>query len=167
MKRVFVELERCLGCKSCEIACAVAHSNSKNLFSAIFEKPTPKPRIRVASAFLKPIPISCRHCDEPFCVNACMTDAMKKIDGKVLCDERLCVGCFMCVMVCPYGALFESSEGGKVIKCDLCVDLDEPACVSACPTKALSYIDVSTFSQKRREAAAKSIILEVRDENLR
>ena len=50
MKEVFVRLDRCLGCKSCEIACAVEHSAAKSLFSAVSEKPGPVRRVYVEMA---------------------------------------------------------------------------------------------------------------------
>ena len=47
MKEVVVHPERCVGCMQCMVACATAHSKTKNLFSAILETPSPKPRIHV------------------------------------------------------------------------------------------------------------------------
>ncbi len=48
MKTVFVNPERCIGCKQCQIACAVEHSQSKDLYQAVFEPVPPQPRILVA-----------------------------------------------------------------------------------------------------------------------
>ncbi len=41
MKEIFVRLDRCQGCRSCQLACAVAHSQSKTLFGAV-AKPQPR-----------------------------------------------------------------------------------------------------------------------------
>jgi len=42
MKEIFVNIDRCLGCLSCEIACRVEHSLTKNIFTSIFELRLPK-----------------------------------------------------------------------------------------------------------------------------
>jgi carbon-monoxide dehydrogenase iron sulfur subunit len=47
MKQLFINIDKCLACRSCEIACALAHSQSKDLFSAIHEEPKPLPRTKV------------------------------------------------------------------------------------------------------------------------
>ena len=41
-KEIFVRLDRCMGCHSCELACAVEHSGSRSLYGAIAEQPRPK-----------------------------------------------------------------------------------------------------------------------------
>jgi carbon-monoxide dehydrogenase iron sulfur subunit len=50
-------------------------------------------------------------------------------------------------MACPYGAIIFRPETAAE-KCDLCRDQDEPACVRACPTKALSYCEPGEFKKK-------------------
>ena len=47
MKRLFVEVEKCLACRSCEIACAVEHSRSKELVSALREETKPRSRTKI------------------------------------------------------------------------------------------------------------------------
>ena len=46
-KEIFVKIDRCTGCRSCEVACAVEHSTSKSLFAAIFETPVPRKRLYI------------------------------------------------------------------------------------------------------------------------
>ena len=86
-------------------------------------------------------PVFCRHCDEPECVNSCMSGALSKNPetGIVEYDERRCAGCFMCVMNCPFGVLKpDSATKSRIIKCDFCKDSgSEPSCVKACPKKAI------------------------------
>ena len=45
-------------------------------------------------------------------------------------------------MVCPYGAIKMDKEGHVVAKCDLCKELEEPACVANCPNEALVFKEV-------------------------
>ncbi len=92
------------------------------------------------------MPVVCRHCQEPLCVSACMSGCMQKdpLTGVVnnMGHEQKCVGCWMCIMACPYGVInpsFNSSEEGftQALKCDFCPDREKPACVTACPNKAI------------------------------
>ena len=41
-KIISCRVERCLGCRSCEIACALEHSKSKTLRGAVRESPRPQ-----------------------------------------------------------------------------------------------------------------------------
>lgn len=141
MKQLYYNVKRCLACKSCEIACALAHSVSGDLFKALKEERVSLPRKKVLSTGNKNYPVSCRHCKDPKCVDACMACALvydtKK--GMVIHDESRCVGCWMCVMVCPYGAIRPYAKTKIPVRCDKCKDKDEPACVKACPTAAIIW----------------------------
>ena len=155
MKVITCRIERCLGCKSCEIACSVEHSKTKVLVSAIQEDPLPRQRIRVLNTGikdgtyrLKSIALQCRHCDEPFCVDACIAGGITKDPetGVVHFNRENCVGCWSCTMVCPFGAIVRLQDGKVAIKCDRCPDRDVPACVEACPTGALVFGEPEEFS---------------------
>ncbi len=141
MKQLYYDIKKCLGCKSCEIACAVAHSVSNELFKAIKEEILSLPRKKIISSKDKNYPVSCRHCKDPKCVDACMAAALvyDKEKGMVLHDESRCVGCWMCVMVCPYGAIRPNIKTKIPIRCDKCKDKDEPSCVKACLTGAIIW----------------------------
>lgn len=76
MKEVQVEVSKCVGCKSCELACAVEHSETKELFAAILEEIMPRKRVFVQAAEESSVPVNCRHCEEAFCVRVCPTGAM-------------------------------------------------------------------------------------------
>lgn len=165
MKRVFVDLDKCLGCHSCTIACAVEHSLAKDLFMAIKEDPFPRPRIKIGTGKEgNSFPLQCRHCEEPYCVDACIAGAIRKNPetGLVLTDEEKCVGCWMCVMVCPFGTIRPSLVPDKreevAIRCDLCQDRETLACVEACPTGALFFGETEEFrkvvSKARRQENA-------------
>lgn len=160
IKKVFCDTTRCIGCKSCEIACAVEHSKSKELFKAINEIPKPTKRKRVEQSASGPVAVSCRHCEEPLCIYACMSGAMYKdlATGQTKHDEDKCVGCWMCLMVCPFGALHRKALEAIVLKCDLCPDRDVPSCVEACPTKALFVGTVEEFERHLKEQKNKKLV---------
>ncbi len=141
MKQLYYEVKKCLGCKSCEVACAIAHSVSQELFKALGEEILSLPRKRVLSSGGKNYPVSCRHCENPKCVDACMAAALKfdQEKGIVSHDEARCVGCWMCVMSCPYGAIRPNIKTKMPLRCDKCIGKDEPSCVKACPTGAVIW----------------------------
>lgn len=132
-------LDRCVGCRQCELSCAVAHSATKNICDAVWEPDRPVQRVMMVGEGERPFPVRCFHCDEPPCVSACISGAMSRDPqtGLVSSDPERCVGCWMCVMVCPFGAVRRHKRKGKALKCDRCPDEPEPACVRGCPTKAL------------------------------
>jgi len=75
-------------------------------------------------------------------------------------DTDRCIGCWTCVMVCPYGVIGRHLQEQKAYRCDRCPDRDLPACVGACPTKALVYQSVTNFSRNVRKSASRSMISE-------
>lgn len=159
-KEIFVRLDRCTGCQSCKIACAVEHSAAKNLYAALTEKPTPKPRVFVEwVAPDRAVPILCRHCEDAPCMHACIAGAISRTESHaIVTDKDKCIGCWTCVMVCPYGVIGRHQEEGKAYRCDRCPDLKEPACVSSCPTRALVYRSAGKFSAEVRANAAREMV---------
>lgn len=138
--KVKVRADRCIGCKSCEMACAGSHTEGSRLGVA--------PRIRVKHGQVmrkggvrganRPYVVTCRHCSKPKCVTACIAGAIHQDeDGRVNYDREKCVGCWMCIMVCPFGAIHRDLNAKKVAKCDLCDGRERPACVEACKVGAL------------------------------
>jgi len=158
-KEIFVKSERCLGCMSCMIACSVEHSPGKTLFSAIAEPVVPKSRVYVEWAPpAKKIPLVCRHCEDAPCMFACISGAISRNDdGTVVTDADKCIGCWTCVMVCPYGVIGRDIDAGKAYRCDRCPDRDIPACVHACPTGALLYETVPDYSKSMRQKASEEL----------
>lgn len=155
MKEVFVRLDRCLGCRSCQLACAVEHSASKNLFASITEPDRPRYRLYVERTHDTNIPLTCRHCDPAPCLEACITGSIYRDErGMVVQRDERCVGCWSCLMVCPYGVVGQKRELKVAVKCDRCPDREEPACVKACPTHALVFAEAEDFGALVRRAAA-------------
>ncbi|MDR1147863.1 MAG: 4Fe-4S binding protein [Spirochaetaceae bacterium] len=159
MYSIFVDDAKCMGCKSCEIACCVAHSVSKTRFGAVGEECPPQTRVYVEPCGAGAFPLQCRHCTEPQCAKACITGAMKWKDGAVEYDAAACLGCGMCVIACPFG-LCESLKAAQrandtvnaISKCDLCAGRPEgPACVESCPTGSLSLGTAESYSRTKRK----------------
>ena len=146
-KRVITHEEYCMGCRLCEIHCLVAHSKSKHILKAFKEEMTygeVEPRIVVEAAGSLSFGLPCRHCDDAACIEACMTGALYRDPntGVVLLDRDKCVGCYMCIMACPYGVIKTDKVHHKIAsKCDLCYDTGSeiPACVANCPNEALTF----------------------------
>jgi carbon-monoxide dehydrogenase iron sulfur subunit len=153
-------IERCMACKSCEVACAVAHSKSKDLLGALREEPRPQRRLTVEAVGTQAVPIQCRHCEDAPCMAACPTGAISRTGerGPVLIAEDRCIGCKMCIVACPFGVIDLARDGKAVVKCDLCRDRlaagEEPACVAACPTGAILLVSVEENNRRKRRAAA-------------
>ena len=147
MKRIIVHEEYCIGCRLCEIHCLVQHSQSHDIIKAFkVEQPRVMPRVTVEESGPLSFALQCRQCLEPSCLEACISGAMHRDErtGAVICDEGLCVGCWMCIMVCPAGAIQRNLAGTRIAsKCDLCYGSDMPACVAHCPNEALTYEEIS------------------------
>lgn len=94
----------------------------------------------------------CNHCENAPCVSACPTGASHYVEGGiVVVNQDKCVGCKACIIACPYEVRYLHPDG-YVDKCTFCVHrvtkgLD-PACVSVCPTGALSFGDLDDPSSK-------------------
>jgi carbon-monoxide dehydrogenase iron sulfur subunit len=142
------------------MACAVEHSTSKTLFVALSEIPTPKPRLYVE--WVAPdhvVPINCRHCEDAPCMHACIAGAISQTnDGVVVTEKDKCIGCWTCVMVCPYGVIGRHMDEHKAYRCDRCPDREIPACVSACPTNTLVFQSVDQYSGTQRRYVSKELI---------
>jgi carbon-monoxide dehydrogenase iron sulfur subunit len=163
MKTVFVNPENCIGCRHCEIACAVEHSQSQDVLTAFFEHPIPQPRIHVEPGInFTTFPNKCRHCDPAPCMQACPTGALyrDKGTGSVLLDGYKCIACGMCAVVCPFDVVaFHKSWNIRLdkeinYKCDHCIERQErgeiPACVEACKTEALIFGEINELAKRGR-----------------
>ncbi len=121
----------CIGCRTCELACAFTHSQDK--------KPGRSRIYPIAYAKDKYVPVVCLQCDDAACAKSCMFDALKRNEetGAIELDKEKCVKCMACVAACPFGCSLIDDVHDEVVKCDVCGG--KPACVQFCPTKALVY----------------------------
>lgn len=135
--------EKCIQCHGCETACKMWRKSEYgvslrrvfNIWSGTY------PDITCVS-----LSISCMHCFQPACADACPVGAISKreADGVVLVDKTLCTGCRACLDACPYDVP-QFSADGLMLKCDMCTALykstnsvtELPPCVRTCPTGAL------------------------------
>ena len=139
MKRVYVNENWCLGCHLCEYYCAFAKEDGHDMSRVLKDKQI-KPNIKLEEKDGISFAVSCRHCKEPLCVKGCITGALSVVNGIVSINSERCIGCYTCVLSCPYGAV-SPSETGAVQKCELCIQTSEgvPACVSGCPNSAIVF----------------------------
>lgn len=153
---VVVNASRCLACKSCVIECARAHISGAGLPEALFSDKPPQARVHVERVGDGAAPVQCQHCDEAPCIMICPKQAMHRpsADGPVLVDLDRCIGCRFCMIVCPFGAIDLSRAGKTVIKCDQCLQRTQagepPACVAACPTGAMEWVEADEQLRRRR-----------------
>ncbi len=150
-KALMVNLDKCTGCRSCELACSFSHHeeynpSKSNIHVSIFTE----------NAFF--VPMVCTQCDKPFCGEVCPTGAISASDVNgayvVLVDKEKCVGCKMCTMACPFGAITYQSEG-YVQKCDLCNG--NPECVTFCVPGALEFKDHGLRTARKSQTYAEKL----------
>ncbi len=156
---VLVDTTRCIGCRSCEVAC----SRANGMFVPDVETDNALEKVRDTSdkqwtvvnrfktekgdVFVKR---QCMHCWQAACVSACLVNAMYKTrEGPVTWNGDKCLGCRFCMVSCPFDIpKAEYLEWNpKIQKCSMCYARLQagrrPACVEACPT------DTLMFGQKR------------------
>ena len=172
MKTVFINPERCIGCRQCEFACTVEHSKSQDAVAAMFEDPPPRSRIHVVpgAAQFTSFPVKCRHCDPAPCQQVCPSGAIFRDAEQdlVLIDPKKCITCAMCAMVCPFDAIdFHVQSNGMpartvAVKCDGCVARvrrgDQPACSEVCKVDALVFGEINDLVDVGRVREARAVL---------
>ena len=129
IKTIKVDIEKCIGCKSCEIACAAFHSTPK--YSSI--NPA-RSRIRIIRDELRNVFLPIRA--GAYTKSECAGRQTYIIDGREYGE------CNFCNASCPARDLFKEPDSGLPLRCDMCEDdpdLEEPMCVKWCKLDALIY----------------------------
>lgn len=160
---VHVDSSKCLGCRSCEIACGLSHQEL-DLFHVALHGHKLEPRIVVKHSEQGPTTVQCRHCEDAPCVHVCPVNALYYQAGTVQLSQEACIGCRLCTQACPFSALQvrvkSRLEGGKevkkakALKCDLCISRtgavseEGCACIQSCPVNAMKLITEAEYQHK-------------------
>lgn len=178
---ILADPNKCIGCRVCEVACSVAHTDREAVTAGMIDAPLIAKLYLVKTSTVT-MPIQCRHCEDAPCAQVCPVAAITQTKGNIIIDEKNCIGCKTCLMACPFGAIdfapvyrngqLVSQSGLQVetkdglmekqmvvaSKCDLCAGhADGPACVLACPEKALELVVPKREKKKRNIEAALSL----------
>jgi anaerobic dimethyl sulfoxide reductase subunit B (iron-sulfur subunit) len=154
----YIDSSRCSGCKTCQVSCKDKNNLEAGiLWRRVYEvnlgEWSKKGNVWFNNIAAYNISLSCNHCEDPVCVKVCPTAAMQKNKyGIVVIDERRCMGCRYCEWACPYGAPQYDINKGIMSKCNFCADYLEddksPACVAACPMRALDFGELKEMQKK-------------------
>ena len=144
--------EICDGCGACVTSCR----------DALGVPEGSPPGIQIVTIGDQHIPIVCHNCEDAPCVTGCMPGCRHKDEatGRIVTDYERCVGCWMCVMLCPFGAIqrIPTQEGqhhGVALKCDSCLDKQIVPCIAACKPGGLKEVDPLALAREKREKAAR------------
>jgi formate dehydrogenase iron-sulfur subunit len=156
--RFSFDMGACIGCHSCEVACAEQNANPVGVnWRRVGE--VEGGEFPNTSRFN--LSMACNHCVEPTCLSGCPTNAYVKLaNGIVAHHAEDCIGCQYCIWNCPYEVPVFNPQRRVVTKCDMCQPrLDaggKPACVEACPTKAITVekVNVAQWRLDHRQADA-------------
>lgn len=179
---VVADPNKCIGCKVCEVACSVAHSDTVATTVGTLEAPI-IPKLYLVKTPDVTMPIQCRQCEDAPCANVCPVAAVTQVNQTIMIDSGKCVGCKTCMIACPFGAIdlvpiykegnpvaqsaLKTENAGELVekelvvasKCDLCAGCASgPACVDACPEKALEVISPQKQKERRNREAALNLL---------
>jgi hydrogenase-4 component A len=96
---VIAEPKLCIGCNTCMAACATVHKA---------EGLQAHPRLTVMRTGQVSAPVMCRHCEDAPCARVCPVNAIRHEADAIVLNETLCIGCKLCVVACPFGAITPS-----------------------------------------------------------
>ena len=157
--RFHFNMTKCIGCRSCEIACNEQNGNPADIHWRRFGEIEGGTWPDTQRSYLS---MGCNHCLDAACLKGCPVEAYTKDPktGIVMHSADACIGCQYCVWNCPYSVPQFNPERGVVGKCDMChgrlADGLEPACVNACPESAIEIEIVNMTDWRKDYAAAES-----------
>jgi len=129
VKVIKVDLDKCNGCRACEVACSSFHASPK------YSSNNPaRSRIRVIHDPIRDVYVPIRAGD--YTPAECIGRHTYMINEKEY-DE-----CSFCGVSCPARDIFKEPDSGLPLKCDMCESdppLEEPMCVQWCLVDALTY----------------------------
>jgi len=145
-----VDISNCTGCKACQVACKDKNNLPVGVrWRRVFQYEggdwmEQNGQMVASNVYAYAVSAACMHCQNPVCVQVCPAAAIsKREDGIVLIDQDKCIGCRYCSWACPYGAPQFNEDMGVMSKCNMCYDLvdkgERPACVEACPSRAMDF----------------------------
>ena len=152
----------CSGCRTCQVAC----KDKNDLDIGILFRHVNTYQVgKYPTASMYNYAATCNHCESPMCVAVCSTGALyiDDEDGTVQLDSSKCDGCQACVEQCPYGVPQFNEELNVAMKCDACIQLreagEDPACVAACPMRALEFGPIEDLRKAHPDAVSDIAIL--------
>lgn len=173
---MLIDLKKCVGCHACSVACKEAHGTPPGTRRSHVVRETEGVFPDVKRNI---VPMLCMQCENAPCVDNCPTGAsIKREDGIVIVDKETCIGCKMCIEVCPYGSRYyrEDDSGyfgeklneyesvmyvdmpkNTVDKCTFCAERidgsgETQACVAACPAGARVFGDLENIKAEAEAA---------------
>lgn len=141
-----VDLDRCIGCHACEVACKNENGVALGEYWNRVIQVGPHGTFPDLEQYW--LPVQCQQCEDAPCVHVCPTGASYRDPetNMVLVDKEKCIGCKYCMMACPYGVRSWNAAERAVEKCTLCGQLtsvgEQPACVAACCSACRFYGDL-------------------------
>jgi benzoyl-CoA reductase subunit BamC len=129
VKVIRIDLDKCNGCRACEVACSAFHAKPK------YGSNNPaRSRIRVVREPLRDVylPVYAGEYARAECTGK----------DRYVIDGREYGECDFCRASCPSRDVFKEPDSGLPLKCDMCEDdppLAEPMCVQWCLNDALTY----------------------------
>jgi carbon-monoxide dehydrogenase iron sulfur subunit len=154
MKRIVWDQDKCTGCRVCEAICSFVKEGEFNPV-----KSRGKVLLTVDRQIRYTVRVCCLQCEEAYCLAVCPAGAISEnSDGVKIVNEDKCLGCRLCEIACPVGAISVNPEKGVALKCDLCVDQEEPQCVKYCYSGALQFLPSATVGYALARAKSQKFL---------